>query len=56
MSYKKVQVYTLTAALGIVKSAVKKVTGSSSSNMDTIVFNSLNRAISKKKSTNKGDK
>ncbi len=56
MSYKKVQVYTLTAALGIVKSAVKHVTGSSSSNVDSIVYNSLNRAISKKKQVNKGVK
>ena len=49
MSYKKVQVYTVTAALGIVKSAVNKVTGTSTKNVDSIVFNSLNRAISKKK-------
>ncbi|MBR1988407.1 MAG: hypothetical protein IKA36_05160 [Clostridia bacterium] len=56
MSYKKVQVYTLTATLGIVKSAVSRVTGSSTSNIDSIVYNSLNRAISKKKANSKGVK
>ena len=56
MSYKKVQVYTLTAALGIVKSAVKQVTGSTTSKTDTIVFNSLNRAIANKKAGNRGDR
>lgn len=56
MTYKKVQVFTLTAALGIVKSAVKQVSNSSTTKTDAIVFNSLNRAIAKKKSDNKGVK
>ena len=56
MTYKKVQVFTLAAALGIVKSAVKQVSNSSTTKTDAIVFNSLNRAIAKKKSDNKGVK
>ena len=54
MSYKKVQVFTLAAALGIVKSAVQQVLNTKSTKTDSIVFNSLNKAIEKKKSENKG--
>lgn len=56
MSYKKAQVFTITAALGIVKSALSQVTGSESPKTDSIIFNSLNRAIAKKKSSDKGVK
>ena len=56
MPYKKTQVFTLAAALGIVKSAVKKVSTSNTTKTDAIVFNSLNRAIAKKKSDNQGAK
>lgn len=56
MTYKKVQVFTLATALCIVKSAVKQVSNSNSTKTDAIVFNSLNRAINKKKADNKGVK
>lgn len=56
MSYKKAHVFTLAAALGIVKSAVKQVSTSNTTKTDAIVFNSLNKAIAKKKSDNKGVK
>ena len=54
MSYKKAQVFTLATAFNIVRSAVKKVSDSHTDKTDTIVFNSLNLAIEKKKAEHKG--
>jgi len=54
MSVSKEKVFTMTAAFGIIKSAVQKVSKVDNATTDTIIFNSLNRAIARKK-TNKKD-
>lgn len=48
MSVNKEQVFTMTAAFGIVKGAIQKLSPNDSKNTDTIIFNSLNRAIARK--------
>ncbi len=48
MTTKKDRIYTMTAALGIIKSAVKQITDCKSANTDVIIYNNLNKAISKK--------
>ena len=48
MSINKDHIFTLTAAFSMIKSAVKQVSPCKSANTDTIIFNSLNKTISKK--------
>lgn len=48
MSVNKEQVFTMAAAFGIVKGAIQKITKNDGKNTDTIIFNSLNRAVARK--------
>ena len=54
MTYKKTQLFTYATALGIVKSAIRQITNTKSEKTDAIIFNSLNKAIEKKKQETKG--
>jgi|BioPla2DNA2_1021312.scaffolds.fasta_scaffold65179_2 hypothetical protein len=49
MAVKKEHVFTLTAALNIVKAAVTQTMGTTVQNIDKTVFNSLIKAIDNKK-------
>lgn len=53
MSISKEKVFTMAAALTIIKSAVVQVVGPDVKNLDTIVFNSLAKVIDVKKGNNK---
>ena len=49
MHIKKENLYTVAAAFGIVRNAVKQVTKCTSESTDKIIFNSLNKAFSLEK-------
>ena len=48
MSIKKDHVFTMAASFSIIKKAVSQISPCKSKNTDTIIFNSLNKVISKK--------
>lgn len=48
MSISTEKLFTITAAFDIVKSAVRQAAPSESKNVDTIIFNSLHKAIKSK--------
>ena len=48
MQTKKEHLYTIAAAFGMIRNAVKQVTNSKSDAIDKIVFNSLNKVIARK--------
>lgn len=53
MSIKKEHVFTMAAAFGIVRNAVKQVAECKSESTDKIIFNSLNKSIARKAAQNK---
>jgi hypothetical protein len=48
MHIKKENLYTVAAAFGIVRNAVKQVTKCTSESTDKIIFNSLNKVMARK--------
>lgn len=52
MAIKKDKIFTMLTGFDIIKSAVKQVTKKQSPDIDIIIYNSINKAIAKRK----GDK